>query len=51
MDEVKNEIRDEYLSAEKAKNILGWKPRDTLESGLAKTMAWYRDFLAKVDKN
>ncbi len=46
LDEVRNEIRDEYLSADKAKRCLGWQPQDSLESGLVKTMAWYRNFLA-----
>lgn len=46
LDEVRNEIRDEYLSAEKAQRCLGWQPQHSLESGLVKTMAWYRDFLA-----
>lgn len=45
LDEVKNEIKDEYLSAEKAKQILGWRPQHSLESGLVETMAWYRNFL------
>ena len=45
LDEVKNEIRDEYLSANKAHQILGWQPADSLETGLAKTMAWYGHFL------
>lgn len=45
LDEVKNEIKDEYLSAAKAKEVLGWQPAETLETGLAKTMAWYRAFL------
>ncbi len=45
LDEVKNEIKDEYLSADKAHQILGWQPADSLETGLAKTMAWYRHFL------
>lgn len=45
LDEVKNEIKDEYLSADKARQTLGWQPADTLETGIAKTMAWYREFL------
>lgn len=45
LDEVRNEIRDEYLRAEKARLILDWQPQHNLEDGLAKTMAWYRDFL------
>ena len=45
LDEVKNEIKDEYLSADKARQQLGWQPEDTLETGLAKTIDWYREFL------
>ena len=46
LNEVKNEIKDEYISAEKARTVLGWQPADNLESGIAKTMAWYQSFLA-----
>ncbi len=45
LDEVRNEIRDEYLRADKARDLLGWQPEHNLEKGLAKTMAWYREFL------
>ncbi len=45
LNEVQNEIRDEYLSAELARELLGWQPLESLESGLAKTMAWYDKFL------
>jgi CDP-glucose 4,6-dehydratase len=43
--EASNEIRDQYLSADKARRMLGWAPRYTLESGLEPTIAWYRDLL------
>ncbi len=43
--EATNEIKHQYLSAEKARRILGWSPRFTLEEGLTKTIDWYRDFL------
>jgi len=39
-----NEIRHQYLSAEKARRMLGWKPSYTLEEGLIRTIAWYRQF-------
>jgi CDP-glucose 4,6-dehydratase len=42
--EASNEIRHQYLSAAKARQRLGWAPLFTLESGLERTIAWYRDF-------
>lgn len=45
LNEVKNEILDEYLSPEKAKNAIGWRPQYTLAGGLRESMAWYRAFL------
>ena len=42
---AKNEIKHQYLSAERARQVLGWKPRFTLQEALADTVAWYRDFL------
>jgi len=39
------EIRVQYLDATKARNMLDWTPRYTLEQGLAETVAWYRAFL------
>jgi len=40
-----NEIDHQYLSAAKAKAVLGWQPRFTIEDALERTVAWYRDFL------
>jgi CDP-glucose 4,6-dehydratase len=45
--EVSNEIRHQYLSAEKARRDLNWHPLFTLESGLTKTIDWYRKFLGE----
>ena len=39
------EIRRQYLSAEKARRQLGWKPLFTLDEGLASTIEWYRELL------
>jgi len=39
-----NEIKHQYLSAKKARNILGWKPVYDLDEGLKKTIDWYKDF-------
>lgn len=43
--EASNEIQHQYLSAAKARRMLGWTPLFNLEEGLARTVAWYRDFL------
>jgi CDP-glucose 4,6-dehydratase len=42
--EVSNEIRHQYLSATKARQMLGWTPLFSLETGLQKTIDWYREF-------
>lgn len=44
--EASNEIQHQYLSAAKARSMLGWRPGWQLEDALAETIAWYRDFLA-----
>jgi CDP-glucose 4,6-dehydratase len=43
--EASNEIRHQYLSAGKAKEVLGWEPVYTLDDGLGETIEWYRKFL------
>ena len=45
LNQASNEIRHQFLSAERARTQLNWKPQFTLESGLDRTLAWYRDFL------
>jgi len=42
-----NEIVHQYLSAKKAREVLGWKPSFTLEEGLIRTIDWYRKFYGK----
>jgi len=46
--EATNEIRRQYLSAEKARQLLGWKPLFTLDEGLRRTIDWYRDFFGSA---
>ncbi len=43
--EADNEIRKQYLNADKARRKLGWSPLFTLEDGLDKTIEWYKEFL------
>ena len=45
LDQAKYEIKKQYLLSKKAKEILGWKPRFTLEEGLKKTIGWHKDNL------
>jgi len=45
LNETNNEILHQYLSAEKAHEQLGWTPLFTLDEGLERTIAWYRNFL------
>jgi CDP-glucose 4,6-dehydratase len=44
--EVSNEIRLQYLSAARARQMLQWSPLYTLEEGLDRTIPWYREFAA-----
>jgi CDP-glucose 4,6-dehydratase len=46
LNQASNEIRRQYLSAERARRDLGWKARFTLDEGLDRTIAWYREFFA-----
>lgn len=43
--EASNEIKHQYLSAAKARDLLNWEPLFTLETGLQQTITWYKDFL------
>lgn len=44
LNQTSNEVLHQYLSAEKARRLLDWHPLFTLESGLKKTIEWYREF-------
>jgi CDP-glucose 4,6-dehydratase len=47
LNKVKGEIRDQYLSSEKAERVLGWKAHYTLEQGLRETIPWYRNLFSQ----
>jgi len=40
-----NEIPAQYLDSSKARRVLGWAPRYSLEEGLREALEWYREFL------
>jgi CDP-glucose 4,6-dehydratase len=46
--EATNEIRAQYLSADKAHRLLDWAPLYTMEEGLTRTISWYRDFFRRA---
>ena len=51
LNEANNEIRHQYLSAEKARRMLNWNPLFNLDQGLSMTIEWYRNFFTYEHKN
>lgn len=45
LNEVRGEIKDQFLSSEKAKRILNWEAKHTIDQGLIKTISWYKQYL------
>jgi CDP-glucose 4,6-dehydratase len=43
--EASNEIRAQFLSAAKARTVLGWEPLFSLDEGLRRSIAWYSELL------
>ncbi|GFP37551.1 CDP-glucose 4,6-dehydratase, partial [Candidatus Hakubella thermalkaliphila] len=44
--EAIHEIKYQYLSARKAREVLSWKPMFSLDDGLVRTIQWYQSFFA-----
>jgi len=44
LNEASNEIRHQYLSAAKARRVLGWGPLFNLDEALSLTINWYKEF-------
>jgi CDP-glucose 4,6-dehydratase len=44
LNQASNEIKHQYLSSEKARTNLDWKPRYTLDEGLKETIRWYEAY-------
>jgi CDP-glucose 4,6-dehydratase len=43
---ARHEIFHQYLSAAKARKMLGWEPRYTMQEAIAETVDWYRSVLS-----
>jgi len=41
---ARGEIENQYLDSGKAHQMLGWRPRYSLEEGLKETIAWYEEY-------
>lgn len=49
LNEVSGEIRHQYLSSDRARELLGWKPGAPLEQRLGEAIEWYREYLRQPD--
>ena len=47
LNEASHEIPRQYLDCSKARQMLKWQSRHTLEEGLQETIAWYRERLGR----
>ncbi len=45
LNNAQGEIKDQYLNAAKARDVLGWTSSVSLEAGLARTFEWYQGLL------
>jgi CDP-glucose 4,6-dehydratase len=43
------EIREQYMTCDKARRLLDWAPAFTMEQGLRETIAWYRSHLGRSE--
>jgi len=48
LNETTSEIENQWLSAAKSRQLLGWSPAYELEDGLSVTVSWYRNFLGST---
>ena len=46
LSQASNEIKDQYLCSEKAREMLGWKPHFSFEDAMSRTISWYKDYFA-----
>ncbi len=48
--EASNELRDQFISAAKARRLLGWEPMVPRHEGLRRTFRWYDDKLPELEE-
>jgi len=48
LDEVRGEIRDQYLDSTKARRVLGWEPEYTFKEALLETVEWYSKVMSET---
>ena len=48
--EAHAEIKNQFLSTTKAREVLGWKPAFSLNDALARTIEWYQAYLEHRDR-
>lgn len=46
LDTARNEIKNQYLDASKARRVLGWRAKTSFRDGIDKTAPWYKELLA-----
>jgi CDP-glucose 4,6-dehydratase len=44
LNQVKNEIKEQYLSSKKAHDLINWKATYSLQEGLKETIPWYKKY-------
>jgi CDP-glucose 4,6-dehydratase len=49
LDNASHELRAQHLCADKARELLRWSPRVSLEQGLIESIAWYREVAEAED--
>ena len=49
LNQASAEIREQYMSSEKARERLGWAPQYSLEDGLRETIEWYQQRVASTE--
>lgn len=45
LNNASSEIREQYLDAAKARAVLDWFPRYSMDEGLRRTIEWYQEFM------